>query len=181
MRNAGLDKAQAGIKIAGRKIQIHWKDWWWSWNSNTLATWCEELTHLKRDWCWERLKAGGEGNDRGWDGWMSSPTQWTWVWINSGSWWWTGRPGVLRFMGSQRVGHDWSDLAAAAEIHCKEIQPVHPKGSQSWIFTGRTDAEAEAPKLWPPTAKNWLIGKDSYAAKDWRQKEKETTEDEMVG
>ena len=58
--------------------------------------------------CWERLRAGGEGEDRGWDGWMASPTQWIWVWVNSGSWWWTGRPGVLRFMGSQRVGHDWA-------------------------------------------------------------------------
>ena len=57
---------------------IHWKDWCWSWNSNILATWCEELTHLKRPWCWERLRAGGEGDDRGWDGWMASPTQWTW-------------------------------------------------------------------------------------------------------
>ena len=71
-----------------------------------LATWCEELTHLKRPWCWERLRAGREGEDRGWDGWMASPTQWTWVWVNSGSWWWTGRPGVLQFMGSQRVGHN---------------------------------------------------------------------------
>ena len=65
------------------------------------------LTHWKRLWCWERLGAGGEGDDRGWDGWMASLTRWTWVWVNSGSWWWTGRPGVLRFMGSQRVGHDW--------------------------------------------------------------------------
>ena len=56
----------------------------WSWNSNTLASWCEELTHLKRFWCWERLKAGGEGDDRGWNGWMASPTQWTWLWVNSG-------------------------------------------------------------------------------------------------
>ena len=79
-----------------------------SWNSNTLATWCEELTHLKRPWCWERLKAGGEGDDRGWDGWMASPTQWAWVWVNSGSWGWTGRPGVLQSMGSQRVRHDWA-------------------------------------------------------------------------
>ena len=76
--------------------------------SNTLATWCEELTHWKRLWCWEGLGAGGEGDDRGWDGWMASLTRWTWVWVNSGSWWWTGRPGVLRFMGSQRVGHDWA-------------------------------------------------------------------------
>ena len=74
--------------------------------AETLATWWEELTHLKSPWCWERLKAGGEGDDR--DGWMASPTQWTWVWVNSGSWWWTGRPGVLRSMGSQRVGHDWA-------------------------------------------------------------------------
>ena len=86
----------------------HWKDWFWSWNSNTLATWCEKLTHWKRSWCWEILKAGGEGDDRGWDGWMASPTRWTWVWVNSGSWWWTGRPGVLWSMGSQRVRHDWA-------------------------------------------------------------------------
>ena len=78
----------------------------WSWSSNSLATWCEELTHWKRPWCWERLKAEGEGDDRGWD-WMASLTQWTWVWVNSCSWWWTWRPGVLQFMGSQRVGHDW--------------------------------------------------------------------------
>ena len=75
-----------------------------------LATSCEELTHWKRLWCWEGLGAGGEGDDRGWDGWMASPTWWTWVWVwvNSGSWWWTGKPGVLWFMGSQRVGHDWA-------------------------------------------------------------------------
>ena len=78
------------------------------WISNTLVSWCKELTHLKRPWCCERLKAGGEGDDRGGDGWMGSPTQWTWVWVNSGSWWWTGRPGVLQSMGSQRVGHDWA-------------------------------------------------------------------------
>ena len=66
--------------------------------------------------CWERLKSGEEREDRGWDGWMASLTRWTWVWVNSGSWWWTGRPGMLRFMGSQRVGHDWSDLAAAAAL-----------------------------------------------------------------
>ena len=89
-------------------LNIHWKDWCWSWNSNTLATWCEELTHWKRPRHWERLKAGGEGGDRGWDGWMASLTQRTWVWANSRSWWWTGRPGVLWFMGLQRVGHDWA-------------------------------------------------------------------------
>ena len=77
-----------------------------SWN--TLATWCEELTHLKRPWCWERLREGREVEHRGWEGWMASPTQWTWVWVDSGSCWWTGRPGELQFMGSQRVGHNWA-------------------------------------------------------------------------
>ena len=86
---------------------VHWKDWCWSWNSNILAPWCKELTHLKRPWCWERLKAGGEGDHRRWDGWIASQTQWAWVWVNSRSWWWTGRPGVLWIMGSQRVRHDW--------------------------------------------------------------------------
>ena len=89
-------------------LNIHWKDWCWSWNSSTLTTSCKQLTHWKGPWCWEGLGAGGEGDDRGWDGWMASPTRWTWVWVNSRSWWWTGRPGVLRFMGSQRVGHDWA-------------------------------------------------------------------------
>ena len=85
-----------------------WKDWCWRWNSNTLATLWEELTHWKRSWCWERLREGGEGDNRGWDGWMASPTQWTWFGVNSGSWWWTGRLGVPWFLGPQRVGHDWA-------------------------------------------------------------------------
>ena len=107
-------------------LGVHWKDWCWSWNSNTLATSCEELTHWKRPWCWEVLGAGGEGDDRGWDGWMASPTWWTWVWVNSGSWWWTGRPGVLGFIGSQRVGHDWATKLNWTEftyhiIHSSEV------------------------------------------------------------
>ena len=69
-------------------LGVHWKDWCWSWNSSTLAISCEELTHWKRPWCWEGLGAGGEGDDRGWDGWMASPTRWAWVWVNSRSWWW---------------------------------------------------------------------------------------------
>ena len=89
-------------------LAVHWKDWYWNWNANSLATWCEELTHWKRPCCWERLMTGGEGDDREWDGWMASPTQWTWVWVDSGNWWWTGRPGMLWFMGLQRVGHDWA-------------------------------------------------------------------------
>ena len=75
-----------------------------------MATWCEERTYLKRPWCWERVKAGEKGDDRGWDGWMASPTRWTWVWVNPRSWWGTGRPGVLQSMGSQRVRHDWAEL-----------------------------------------------------------------------
>ena len=87
---------------------IIWKDWCWSWNSNTLAISCEESIHWERSWCWEGLRAAGEGDNRGWDGWMASPTGWSWVWVNSSSWWWTGRPGVLRFMGLQSVGHNWA-------------------------------------------------------------------------
>ena len=100
----GIKTSQSQRKLI---VNILWRNWCWSWSSNTLATWCEELTLLKWPWCWERLKVGGEGDDRGWDGWMASLTQWTWVWVNSGSWWWTGRPGLLQFMGSQRAGHDW--------------------------------------------------------------------------
>ena len=72
-----------------------------------FGPWCEELTHFKRPRCWEILKTGGKGDNRGWDGWMASLTQWTWVWVNSGIWWWIGNPGVLQSMGSQRVGHNW--------------------------------------------------------------------------
>ena len=90
------------------------KDWCWSWNSNTLATWCKEPTHWKRPWCWDRLKAGGEGDDRGWDGCLASPARWTWVWVGSGSWWWTGKPDVLQSMGSQSQTQpsDWTELKA---------------------------------------------------------------------
>ena len=88
-------------------LNIHWKEWCWSWSFNTLTTWCEELTHLKRPWCWERLKAGREEDNRGLDSWMASPTQWTWAWVSSGCWWWTGKPGMLQSMGSQRVRYNW--------------------------------------------------------------------------
>ena len=82
-------------------LNIHWKDWCWSWSSNTLATWCKEPTH------WKRLKAG-EGDDRGWDGWMASLIQWMWVWANSKRYWRTGKLGVLQSMQSQRVEHGWA-------------------------------------------------------------------------
>ena len=85
---------------------IHWKDWRWSWSSHTSSTWCKELTHWKRLWYWEKLRAKEEGGNRGWNGWMASPTQWTWVWASSGRWRRTGKPGVLQSMRWQRVGHD---------------------------------------------------------------------------
>ena len=82
-----------------------------SWSSNTLTTWCEKSTHWKRHWCWERLRAE-EAGDRGRDGWMVSPTQWTRVWVNSGSWWGTGRPGVLQSM----VTGSWTRLSNWTEV-----------------------------------------------------------------
>ena len=87
-------------------LNIHQKDWCWSWSSNTLATWCEQLTHWKRPWCWERLKAGGKGMTEdemvGWHHQLGG-----WVWASSGCWWLTGRHGMLQSMGSQRIRHDW--------------------------------------------------------------------------
>ena len=100
---------------------------------NTLATWCEELTHWKRPWCWEGLTAGGEGDNRGWDGWMASPTQWRWVWVNSRSWWWTGRPGVLQSMGSQRVRHDWATELNWI-VHCKYVPYLLYAFTYQWTY-----------------------------------------------
>ena len=99
------------------------EDWCWSWSSNSLATWCQALTHLMRLWCWERLQAGGE-DDRGWDGWMASLTQWTWVWASSGRWWRTGKPGLLQSMGSQRVS-PLQQVAIVLELQYQSFQ---------WVF-----------------------------------------------
>ena len=87
--NEWIKMMNSGILLSHKKKEILW----------FATTW-------KRPWCWERLKAG-KGDDRGWDGWMASPTHWTWIWASSGSWWWTGKPGTLQSMGSQRVRHDW--------------------------------------------------------------------------
>ena len=87
-------------------LNLHWKDWCWCWSSNTLDTWCEEPTYWKRPWCWQELKAEGEGDSRGWDGWMVSPIQWTWTWANFRRWWGIGMPSVLQPMESQRVGNN---------------------------------------------------------------------------
>ena len=110
-------------------MNIHWKRWCQSWSSNTLAYWWEELTHWKRPWGWERLRAKGEGDDRGWDGWMASPTQWTWVWPNSARWWRTQTPYMLQSMGSQRVRHN---LATARQQHIPLIKPASVKLRWGW-------------------------------------------------
>ena len=108
-----------------------WMEWCWSRNSSTLATSWEELTHWKTLWCWEGLRAGGEGDDRGWDGWMSSLTWWTWVWVNSGSWWCTGRPDVLWFMESQWVGHDWGTELNLTELNWSTLIKKYTQNKQT--------------------------------------------------
>ena len=119
-------------------------------------------------WCWEGLGAGGEGDDRGWDGWMASLTRWTWVWVNSGIWWCTGRPGVLRFMGSQRVRHDWAtelnwttkperyscwQVGRLASSFCKM---ENPNGSTGWLWRGSNNNAAR-------TAQDWLEVEDGIS------------------
>ena len=101
--------------------------------AETLVLWPPHANSwlIGKDWCWEGLGAGGEGDDRGWDAWMASRTRWTWVWVNSGSWWWTGRPGMLRFMGLQRVRHDW-----ATELNWIDLQyeKISTKGSYTILL-----------------------------------------------
>ena len=87
----------------------------------------EELTHFKTPWWWERSKAGGEGDNRGWDGWMASPTQWAWVWASSRSWWWIGKPSVRQSTGSQRVGHNW-----ATELNWTEARAWFNRNTDPW-------------------------------------------------
>ena len=122
---------------------------------------------------------------------MASPTQWTWVWVDSGSWWWTGRPGVLRFMGSQRVGHIWATelmikkrcfrtvvlektVMQESPLHSKEIKLVNPKGNQSWIFIGRTDAELQffghLTQITDSLEKTLMLGKIEGRRRRGRQK-----------
>ena len=142
-----LKEISPGISLEGMMLKL---------KLSTLATWCEELTHWKRLWCWEGLGAGGEGDDRGWDGRMASLTQWTWVWVNSGSWWWTGRPGMLRFMGSQRVEHDW-----ATELNWTENQDISIYQS-AWM-------RLNCPSPWEHGHLEWdLLSSPGY--KPWRTK-----------
>ena len=147
----GLQGDQTGQSLRKSVLNIHWKDWCWS--SNNLATWCKELTHWRRPWCWERLKAGEERNDRRWDGWMASLTRWTWLWINSGSWWWTGRPGVLQSMGLQRVGHDW-----VTELNWTEVLGKNKMREKIPLVWNLIDKEEETSEVGDPEC----CGKRNY-------------------
>ena len=118
-----------------------------------LATWCEELTHWKRPWCWETLTAG-EADDRGWDAWMASPIQWTWDWASSGSWWWTGKPGMLQCVGSQRVGHDWATELNWERTVLKLRKFLLPSTPRKEAMTALRTREAQTREVnVPPTGK----------------------------
>ena len=106
--NQSIQEINPGISLEGMMLNL---------NLQYFGHLIQRVDSLEKPWCWEGLGAGGEGDNRGWDGWMASRTRWRWVWVNSGSWWWAGRPGVLQFMGSQRVGHDW-----VTELNWTEIR-----------------------------------------------------------
>ena len=112
----------------------HSKYWCWSWSSNTLATWYEELTHWKRPLCWERSKAGGEEGDRGWGSWMASPMQWTWTWANSRRWWGTEKPGEWQSMVSQRIRHY---LATKQQQHMPLTKEFQITWNKHWQNEGK--------------------------------------------
>ena len=133
-----LKEISPGISLEGMML---------GWNSSTLATSCEELTHWKILWCWEELGAGEDGDDRGWDGWMASLTRCTWVWVNSGSLWWTGRPGVLQLMGSQTVGHDWETELNWTELILHPLQ-ILLYGSIDTMGVKVLCEQEQAPLLW---------------------------------
>ena len=159
-------------------LNIHWKDWCWSWSSNILATWFEEPTHWKRPWCWERLKAGGEGADRGWDGWMASLTQWTWGWANSGRQWRTGKPGVLqsvhRFAKTRTWFSDWTPMVDVSlllsarlggfsdvALHTKTF--LCPERSPSPRFSGPFSSSPYSPSRTSPGNPSFIPLSDSYS------------------
>ena len=129
-------------------LGVHWKDWCWSWNSNILASWFEELSHLKRPWCWERLRAGGEGDDKGWDGWMASPTQWTWIWVNSGSWLMDSEVWHAAVHGVTKCQTGLSDWTEHWKLQCLQPALVNRKGL---ILYNNTQ---QCFKSWM----NWVIG-----------------------
>ena len=134
---------------------LKWTSQFWSWSSNTSATWCKELSHWQRPRCWQRLKAGGEGDNRGWDGWMASPTQCTWVWVNSGRWWRTGRPGVLQSVGSQMTEQLNNDI-----IHFCLYIPLSKRSCVSRLLGSQ---QASCKSYWafpgPPRKRKSSVGR----------------------
>ena len=130
---------QLWIKLIGIQWNwVHWKDWCWS--SSALATWCEQLTHWKRPWFWERLRAA-EGGSRGW----ASPTQWTWAWVGSRSWWWTGKPGLQQAMGSQGVRHDWATELNWTELRIQLNLPwSYNSSGVFWFVSSRLPKKQES-------------------------------------
>ena len=151
-------------------LDVHWREWCWSWNSNTLATWWGELTHLKRPWCWERWKVEGEGDDREWDDWMALLTQWTWVWANSGREWRIGKPGMLQSMGLQRVRHDLATgqqqpLWGTVQRFLKKLKielPYNPEIPLLGIYPNKT-------LIWKDTGTCTFITALSTIAKPWKE------------
>ena len=151
-------------------LQNHCRWWLQPWNLKTLAPWKKSYDQPRQHIKKQRHYFANKGpSSQGYG--FSSGHVWLWElgyresWVLKNWYFWTV---VL-------------EKTLESPLDCKEIQPVHPNGGQSWVFIGRTDAEAETPILWPPHVKSWLIGKDPHAGKDWRQEEKGTTEDEMVG
>ena len=117
-----LKEINPGCSLEGQMLNLKFQ---------YFATWCKELTHWKRLWCWERLRAGGEGDNRGWDGWMASLIQWPWVWVNSGSWWWTGRPlGVDDGQGDLACCRSWG----SKELDVPERQNWTELNLLNWTY-----------------------------------------------
>ena len=160
----------SSVRLYFWRLQNHCRWWLQPWNLTTLTPWKESYDqprqHIKKQ---RHYIVNKRPSNQGYG--FSSGHLWIWEldceesWVLKNWWFWTV---VL-------------EKTLESHLDCKEIQPVHPKGDQSWVFTGRTDSEAETPTLWPPHEKSWLIGKDPDARKDWRQEEKGMTEDKMAG
>ena len=159
-------------------LNIHWKDWCWRWNCNSLATWCEELTHWKRPWCWEKLKVGRKRDTRGWDGWMASPTRRTWIWVSSGSWWLEAWHAVVYGVAKHWTQlSDWTERCLAA---FNEIQEMNSRTVffrigrvflcylcnlklKFWIISKLSQATGNPNSLWrPPIMRNLTTSGDVH-------------------
>ena len=129
-------------------LNIHWKDWCWSWNFTTLATWCEELPHWKRPWCWERLRAGGDGDNRGWDGWMASLTQWTWVGDGQGGLACCGSQGHKESDTTERL--NWTEHSSVAYfIFSLNSIPLYEWTTAYWSIQNLTEGHLGCSTFWP--------------------------------